>query len=80
MEIYNIATGQETSVLEVAECLCRLGGDFHAVDAGRAESRSGIDRSCGDAARLRAATGWQPTVPWRCSVQALWESVIQAAG
>jgi GDP-4-dehydro-6-deoxy-D-mannose reductase len=80
VEIYNIATGQETSVLDFAEHLCRLGGDFHAVDAGPAGSRSGIDRSCGDAARLRAATGWQPTVPWQRSVQALWESVMQAAG
>lgn len=72
-EIYNIATGQETAVLEVAECLCRLAGDFHAVDAGPAGSRSGVDRSCGDATKLRAATGWQPTVPWRRSVQQLWE-------
>jgi nucleoside-diphosphate-sugar epimerase len=72
-EIYNIATGQETPVLELAEYLCWLAGDFHAVDAGSAGSRSGIDRSCGDWARLHAATGWRPTVPWQRSVQLLWE-------
>jgi GDP-4-dehydro-6-deoxy-D-mannose reductase len=72
--IYNIATGQETRVLDVAEYVCRLAGDFHAVDAGSAESRSGIDRSCGDANRLRTATGWQPTIPWQHSVEELWKT------
>jgi NDP-hexose 4-ketoreductase len=72
-DIYNIATGQETSVLELARHLCRLAGDFDAVDAGPSASRSGIDRSCGDATRLRAATGWRPSVPWQRSVEDLWE-------
>lgn len=76
--VYNIATGQETSVLELAEHLCRLAGDFHAVDAGPAGSRSGIDRSCGDAARLRTATGWQARVPWQRSVEELWVDMSAA--
>jgi UDP-glucose 4-epimerase len=78
--VYNIATGQETSVLELAEALCRLAGDFHASDAGPADSRSGIDRSCGDASRLRAATGWQASVPWQQSIEQMWQAVCPLTG
>jgi nucleoside-diphosphate-sugar epimerase len=73
--VYNIATGQETSVLTLAEHLCRLAGDFHAIDAGCAESRSGVDRSCGDATRLRAATGWRPCMSWQRSAAELWDAI-----
>ena len=73
--LHNIATGQETRVLELAEHLCRLAGNFRAVDAGRAESRTDIDRSCGDAARLRAATEWRPCVPWQRSAAELWAAM-----
>jgi GDP-4-dehydro-6-deoxy-D-mannose reductase len=74
--IFNIATGVESSVLALAEHLGRLAGGFHATDAGQAESRSGIDRSCGDASRLRAATGWRPRVQWQQSVVEMWASVV----
>jgi nucleoside-diphosphate-sugar epimerase len=70
--LYNIATGKETSVLTLSEHLCQLAGGFHAVNLGRADSRSGIDRSCGDATRLAAATGWQPAVSWQQSIEDMW--------
>lgn len=73
---FNIATGVETSVLALAEHLCGLAGDFYATDAGQADSRSGIDRSCGDASRLRTATGWKPPVQWQKSVVEMWASVV----
>jgi nucleoside-diphosphate-sugar epimerase len=75
VRLYNIATGIETPVLALAEHLCRLAGVFRAVDEGTNASRSGIDRSCGDASRLRAATGWQPRIPWQRSAEELWQSV-----
>lgn len=73
--LYNIATGKETSVLALSEHLCQLAGGFHAVDTGRSDSRSGIDRSCGDATRLRDATGWQPAVLWQRSVAEMWRDI-----
>jgi nucleoside-diphosphate-sugar epimerase len=73
---FNISTGVETSVLTLAEHLCRLAGAFNATDAGQADSRSGIDRSCGDASRLRTATGWKPSVQWQKSVVEMWASVV----
>jgi nucleoside-diphosphate-sugar epimerase len=75
--IFNIATGVETSVLALAEHLCRLAGDFHATDAGLADSRSAIDRSCGDATRLRSSTGWQRRVPWQRSLEEMWQDIGQ---
>jgi nucleoside-diphosphate-sugar epimerase len=72
--LYNIATGKETSVLALSEHLCRLAGGFHAVSMGRSNSRSGIDRSCGDATRLTTATGWQPAMSWQQSIEEMWQA------
>jgi GDP-4-dehydro-6-deoxy-D-mannose reductase len=77
--VYNIATGHETSVLTLADSLCRMAGNFHAVNADRAESRSEIERSCGDASRMRARTGWRPQITWRQSLRATWEWIASAA-
>jgi nucleoside-diphosphate-sugar epimerase len=74
VEVYNIATGRETPVLEVAEFVCRLAGDFVAVDGGDRGGRSDIDRSCGDATRLRTATGWSPRISWQQSVTEMWRA------
>jgi len=79
--VFNIATGQETSVMDIARALCELHGRRAAVALGAAQSRSQIQRSCGDATRLRQATGWQPCVEWRQSLTDLWndKSSLRAA-
>jgi GDP-4-dehydro-6-deoxy-D-mannose reductase len=73
--VFNIASGRETAVLDIARALCELHGGRSAVALGAAASRSQIRRSCGDASRLRRSTGWQPRVEWRKSVRDLWEHV-----
>jgi GDP-4-dehydro-6-deoxy-D-mannose reductase len=72
--LYNIASSRETPLLAVADRLCALAGGFRAVDAGAGRSRSGIQRSCGDASRLREATGWAPRIAWEQSVEDLWRA------
>ena len=72
MRIFNIATGVETSLLEVASRLGQLAGGFTPIAGGRGESRSFIDRSRGDASRLRQAIGWRPRIRWERSVADLW--------
>ena len=79
MALYNIATGRETPVREVAERLCELAGGFKAVDAEAGRSRSGITRSCGDASRLREAVGWTPRINWERSVADLWQALVAPA-
>lgn len=73
--LFNLATGRETAVLKLAEYLCRLAGGFHAVDAGEGESRSAIDRSCGDLSRLRAVLGRGLETPWEESLRATWRGL-----
>lgn len=72
--LFNVATGRETAVLDVAAHLCSLAGEFHAVGGDAARSRTGIDRSCGDSGRLRALTGWEPKTTWQCAVEEMWET------
>jgi nucleoside-diphosphate-sugar epimerase len=71
--VFNIASGRETAVMEIARALCELHGGRSAVPLGAAASRSHIRRSCGDASRLRRATGWQPRIAWRQSLRDMWE-------
>lgn len=78
VEVYNVASGEETSVLTLAEELCRLAGSFTAVPAAERASRSGIVRSCGDAGKIRRAIGWQPQISWQQSVEELWNAARSA--
>jgi GDP-4-dehydro-6-deoxy-D-mannose reductase len=80
MELYNIASGRETPLLAVAQRLCVLAGGFQAVDAGAGQSRSGIRRSCGDAARLRRTVGWTPRISWEQSIEDCWRSFTEPGG
>jgi GDP-4-dehydro-6-deoxy-D-mannose reductase len=77
MALYNIASGRETPLRAVAEKLCGLAGGFRAVDGGGGRSRSGIDRSCGDASRLREAVGWVARTSWEQSVEDMWSSLAR---
>lgn len=71
-DLFNIATGQETTVLALAEKLCALAGGFTAIPGSNVSSRSGILRSCGDAMKLRQATGWRPRFSWQQSLAETW--------
>jgi GDP-4-dehydro-6-deoxy-D-mannose reductase len=75
MELFNIASGRETRLLEVAQKLCTLAGDFRAVASGTGQSRSSIHRSCGDSSKLRRVTGWTPRISWENSIKDLWISM-----
>lgn len=75
--LYNLASGREVPVRAVAEKLCVLAGGFRVVDAGAGRSRSGIGRSCGDASRLRAATGWAPRISWGQSIEDLYAARVR---
>jgi GDP-4-dehydro-6-deoxy-D-mannose reductase len=75
MEVYNVATGIETTVLAVADALCRRSGRFQAVAGSDEPDRSGVLRSCGDWSRLGAATGWRPRISWQQSLADLWDAL-----
>ncbi len=73
--VYNIAGGEEISVLALARKLGELAGGVSIVDAGSSGSPSEIQRSCGDASRLRSRTGWAPAVGWEKSLEDLWRDL-----
>jgi GDP-4-dehydro-6-deoxy-D-mannose reductase len=79
MDIYNIASGSAVSLKEVAALLGRLAGGVGIENGGTAPSRSGIDRSCGDPARLYQAIRWTPRWSWQQSIIALWEELARTA-
>jgi GDP-4-dehydro-6-deoxy-D-mannose reductase len=78
-EIYNVATGVETSVREAASWMGQLAGGFEPSPVGSVSSRTGIQRSCGDASRLRRAVNWQVQFPWRRSVLDMWNATRSTA-
>ncbi len=71
-QLFNVASGEETTLADVATELGRLAGGFVPVEGGVQESRGGAWRSRGDATRLRRAIGWAPRYGWRDSLAALW--------
>ena len=61
---YNVASGHSVPMERVVELLVGLARVPVRVE--RDESRlrpADIPRLCGDASKLRAATGWEPTIP-----------------
>jgi NDP-hexose 4-ketoreductase len=77
LSIFNVATGRETSIIELAQRICDVGGGCRAVAAGATQSRSGINRSCGDATKLREELGWSPSIEWEESVADMWRAVAR---
>ncbi len=61
---YNVASGRAVEMSEVLEALVGLAKVPIEVEADPARSRpSDLPVVCGDASRLRAATGWKPMIP-----------------
>ena len=79
MQTWNIASGVETALLEVATLLGRLAGGFEPIEGGTEGSRGGVRRSRGDATRLREATGWAPRRTWQEGLADLWAELTSSA-
>jgi GDP-4-dehydro-6-deoxy-D-mannose reductase len=61
---YNVASGRSVSMRQVVEMLVELAHVPVRVERDETRARpADITRLCGDASRLRAATGWQPEIP-----------------
>jgi GDP-4-dehydro-6-deoxy-D-mannose reductase len=61
---YNVAGGRTVEMREVLDLLVGLAGAPIEVDPDPARSRpTDLPVVCGDASRLRKATGWEPMIP-----------------
>jgi len=63
-DTYNVASGRAVEMRELLELLVSLARVPIQVEEDRSRLRPGdISVLCGDASRLRAVTGWRPTIP-----------------
>jgi GDP-4-dehydro-6-deoxy-D-mannose reductase len=78
---YNVASGRGVSAGVLLQCLSALAGLAPRIQVDPARVRP-TDQSVGDAARLRAATGWAPKVPLEVTLEHLlahWRAQLSAA-
>jgi GDP-4-dehydro-6-deoxy-D-mannose reductase len=69
VSIFNVASGEPRSIRSIVEAFTRMARLSFSVETDPARARaSDVPRACGDAARLRAATGWQPRIPWETTL------------
>ncbi|MBI4338194.1 MAG: GDP-mannose 4,6-dehydratase [Chloroflexi bacterium] len=62
-EVLNLATGEDHSIRQIAEALCRLAAKDPRQAVEYIEGRRGeLIRSCGDASKAQRLLGWVPTV------------------
>jgi UDP-glucose 4-epimerase len=74
--VFNIGTGQETSVLELFELCRRIAGS--ELEAEQAPPRLGeLQRSVLDISRAQSELGWQPKVVLEDGLRRTWESVTR---
>jgi GDP-4-dehydro-6-deoxy-D-mannose reductase len=63
-DTYNVATGRSVEIRHVLEILVALATCPIEIEPDPARLRpGGVEHLCGDASKLRAATGWEPTIP-----------------
>jgi GDP-4-dehydro-6-deoxy-D-mannose reductase len=77
---YNIATGRAVEMREVLETLVRLSALPLEIEPDPERMRpSELPVVCGDASRLRAATGWAPRIPLEQTLADMLEAARQEA-
>ncbi|MEQ1826920.1 MAG: NAD(P)-dependent oxidoreductase [Pirellula sp.] len=70
--IWNIASGVERSILEVASILCQIAEVGFVSSQGESESRSSVVRSCGSSLKLQSLMDWRVTIPMEESIRDQW--------
>jgi len=74
--VFNIASGQAVLIQEMLEACIALAGREIPVRCDRARLKPhDVPTIIGDAARLRAVTGWRPSISWRRSLADMWEDI-----
>ena len=75
---YNVATGHTVEMREVLETLVRLAAVPLEIEPDPERMRSSeLPVVCGDASRLRAATGWAPRIPLEQTLADMLEAARQ---
>ena len=74
-EVYNVASGVDVSIAEIAESLLTLAGaDLEFVEDPALIRPVDVPVLRGDAGRIREATGWSPRIPLKATLADVLES------
>jgi GDP-4-dehydro-6-deoxy-D-mannose reductase len=83
-EVYNICSGEDRRIADILDELISLAGVSVAIEPDPTRMRpSDVPILRGSAARFRAVTGWEPSIPFSQTLQDLlsyWRQRIGAAG
>lgn len=71
--LFQVASGQETTILQLAQMIQKLIEDRVSIEF-RSERSGDLHRSCADTAKIRA-TGWEPQVDLRNGLRSLFQSL-----
>lgn len=75
-EVFNIASGEALRIRDMLEACVALAGRKVPVRQDPARLRvNDVPIIVGDAGKLRRATGWQPQIPWRRSLEDMWNDI-----
>jgi len=81
-EAYNVGSGRPRSVQSLLYSLLKMSSvDIHVEQDPARQRPSDVSVIYGDISKLRADTGWQPTVPFEeslCRVLAYWRDVVRS--
>ena len=73
---YNIASGHMIPVREILELLCDIAGVRPKIEVDPALFRPNEDRPSYDTSRIFAHTGWQPEIPLRQTLEAVYADTL----
>ncbi|HEY3461304.1 MAG TPA: GDP-mannose 4,6-dehydratase [Casimicrobiaceae bacterium] len=80
-ETYNVCSGRERSIRGILDRLAEIAGVAITVETEAARLRKAEQRRmCGDATKIRAATGWEATTPLDASLAQMlehWENEVR---
>ena len=73
---YNIASGRLLPVRDLLDGLCEIAQVHPQIEVDPALYRPNEDRPAYDTARIRALVGWQPEIPLRQTLAAIYADVV----
>jgi GDP-4-dehydro-6-deoxy-D-mannose reductase len=80
-ELYNVASGSATTLEDVLRQLVQIARVPVEIREDPARMRpADVPLSTGDAAKLRAATGWAPRIPLAAALRAVYDDARERAG
>jgi GDP-4-dehydro-6-deoxy-D-mannose reductase len=80
-EVYNVCSGQAVAMQEVLRQLIALARVAVEIREDPARMRpADVPISVGDAAKLRAATGWAPRIPLAAALRGVYEEAVRRGG